>query len=228
MDEALLVAENLGKKFFRKSRESAAYVDVVAGVDLALQRGQLVALRGRSGGGKSTLLNMLAGLLEPSEGRVVLDGTDLYQLDDVALSKLRNRRIGVIPQGQTALHSLTVLENVLLPYQMHGNAQGGEERAMELLGSLDIGGLADAYPNELSGGEMRRMAIARALMCEPDVLLADEPTGDLDDENTANVLAMLRAYAQGGAAVLLVTHEQEATSYADRMLRMSSGVLSEE
>lgn len=225
MGETRLQTIGACKRFFRKGRESAQYFDAVAPCDLGLAAGELVVLKGRSGSGKSTLLNMLAGLLEPSEGAVQLDGQDLYALDDDALSKLRNDRIGVIPQGHTALHSLTVVQNVTLPYLMYRSDDGVEARAMDLLESLGIRDLADCFPSQLSGGEMRRMAVARALICEPDVILADEPTGDLDDENTENVLALLRGKADAGAAVLLVTHEQSADAHADRILRMDAGAL---
>lgn len=213
------------KRFFRKSRESAQYFDAVAPVDFTLSAGELVVMKGRSGGGKSTLLNMMAGLLEPSEGEIFLDGQSLYALDDAALSKLRNERIGVIPQGQTALHNLSVVQNVTLPHLMYRQDDGIETRACELLDSLGIAHLADSYPSELSGGEMRRMAVARALICKPQVVLADEPTGDLDDENTAVVLSTLRRIADEGTAVLLVTHEQAADSFADRLVRMNAGML---
>ena len=213
------------KQFFRKGRESARYFNAVAPTDFQLASGELVVLKGRSGSGKSTLLNMMAGLLAPSEGTVLVDGQDLYALDDAALSRLRNERIGVIPQGQTALHSLTVGQNVTLPYLMYRKDDGAEQRAQELLESLGIGELVDSYPSELSGGEMRRMAVARSLMCHPGIVLADEPTGDLDDENTEIVLSTLRRIADEGAAVLLVTHEQSADARADRLLRMDAGAL---
>jgi len=221
--QARLVATGLTKQFFRKGREQARYFDAVAGVDIALAPGELVVLMGRSGGGKSTLLNMLAGLLEPTEGSVVCEGTSLYTLGDEELSRFRNQHMGVIPQGQTPLHSLTVVQNVMLPYLMYRADDELEARALELLERLGIGQLADAYPSELSGGEMRRMAIARALVCQPGVVLADEPTSDLDDENTRTVLAMLRAAADEGAAVLVAAHDREALAYADRVLRIDAG-----
>ena len=234
MGDIRMEALGAGKRFFRKGRESAQYFDAVAPTDLRLAAGELVVLGGRSGSGKSTLLNMMAGLLEPSGGQVLLDGQDLYALDDAALSRLRNQRIGVVPQGQTALHNLTVVQNVTLPYLMYREGDGCagtdgtvgcEHRALELLESLDIRQLADGYPAELSGGELRRVCVARALMCKPDVLLADEPTGNLDDESAQVVLGMLRAAADAGAAVLVVTHEQMARDYADRVMRMESGVI---
>ena len=227
MGETRLVAEGLTKQFFRKSRESAQNFAAVSDVSLELNAGELVAVMGRSGGGKSTLLNMLAGLLTPTAGKVLLDGQDIYALSDGELSRLRNERIGVVPQGQTPLHSLTVVQNVMLPYLMYRDDDGAEARALELLRSMGIGGLADSYPAELSGGEMRRMAIARALMCRPEVLLADDPTGDLDDENTRVVLQLLRRAADEGAAVLVVTHEPEVSTVADVVRRMDAGTFVE-
>ena len=225
MGNVLVKAEGLRRQFFRKGRESARYFDAVANVSLELRAGELVALRGRSGSGKSTLLNMLSGLLEPTEGHVELDGIDLYSLSDAELSRVRNGKIGVVPQGQTMLHALSAIENVKLPYLMYRADDGAEARAMDLLGQLGVGHLADAYPRELSGGEMRRVAIARALVCSPCVVLADEPTGDLDDENTETVLSLLRHVADEGAAVLVVTHEAAVERYADRVLNMAAGEL---
>ena len=225
MPESVLKAANLTKKFFRKGRDAAQWFDAVFGVDLELARGEFVVLMGRSGGGKSTLLNMLGGLLEPSEGTVALAGYDLYALSDAELSRVRNERIGVVPQGQTPLHSLTVVQNVTLPYLMYRADDGVEDRALELLESLGIRQLADSYPSELSGGEMRRMAIARALICNPAVVLADEPTSDLDDENTQIVLQKLRDVANAGTAVLVATHDQAAIPFADRVIRIDGGHL---
>ena len=225
MAEACLVAQGATKRFFRKGREAAQWFDAVSQVDLELAAGELTVLMGRSGGGKSTLLNMLAGLLAPTEGKVLLEGRDLYALPDAELSQLRNARIGIVPQGQTPLHSLTVVQNVTLPYLMYRPDDGVEARALDALDSLGIRALADSYPSELSGGEMRRMAIARALVCDPAVVLADEPTSDLDDENTRVVLQTLRSVADAGAAVLVATHDAEARAFADRVLRIDGGKL---
>lgn len=221
-----LRAEGVSRRFFRGSGE-ANFFYAVQKTDFTLPAGSLTEITGRSGSGKSTLLNLLAGLLEPSEGKVYLDGIDLYSLGDGPRSELRNRSIGIVPQGQTGLHSLTVLENVKLPFLLYGET-ASDEAALELLERFDIAGLRDAYPNELSGGEMRRLAIARALIRKPSVLLADEPTGDLDDENTRTVLSQLRRAADEGTAVLLVTHEREAAAYADGIYRMERGVLRRE
>lgn len=218
-----LRANKIKRRFFRGSGESNFFYAVET-TDLVLRPGTLTEITGRSGSGKSTLLNMLAGLLEPTEGAVYLDDIDLYQLDDGPRSELRGRSIGVIPQGHTGLRSLTVLENVKLPFLLYGT-QVPEEAALEALERVGIAQLRDAFPGELSGGEMRRLSIARALIRKPQILLADEPTGDLDDENTRTVLELLRREADAGAAVLLVTHEREAAAWADRLFRMEKGVL---
>lgn len=220
-----LKAEKICKKFNRKT-SGASYFYAVNETDFELAENSLTAVYGRSGGGKTTFLNMLGGLLEPSGGRVLIDGKDIYSMPDRELSEFRNKNIGIIPQGSTALPTLTVLENVLLPRLMYGKSdESARKYAMELLEKVGIAGLSQAMPNELSGGELRRMAIARALMNKPSVLLADEPTGDLDDENTALVLSLLRDTAKSGTSVLIVTHEGEAVNYADIVLKMDSGIL---
>ena len=221
-----LRAENLSRRYFRKTGQ-ANHFFAVRDVSLAINQGEVTVLMGRSGSGKTTLLHMLSGLLTPTEGKVWLDDTDLYALNDGALSKLRNARFGVIPQGRSAIDTLTVLENLLLPAQLSGG-RDASEAAKRWMERLEIAHLADARPAELSGGELRRMAIARALAQDPAVILADEPTGDLDDENTRNVLAVLRDAAKvDGRAVLIVSHDDEAVRYADAVYRMDGGRLSE-
>ncbi len=219
-----LIAKNVKKDFPRASKDSN-YFTAVQPLDFELSSGEMIEITGRSGSGKSTLLNMLAGMLTPTDGKVLLDDTDLYALDEKALSRLRNEKIGLIPQGHTALLSLTVLENVLLPSILYSREQPPEVRAKELLEQVGISALMNAKPDELSGGELRRMAIARALLMNPGVLLADEPTAGLDNENTLAVLSLLRKAADDGAAVLLVTHENEAAQFADRVLTMDGGRL---
>lgn len=220
----VLRAEKISKKYPRKMKD-ANFFYAVKEVDFTLEKGKVTEIFGRSGSGKTTFLNMLAGLLSPSEGKVYLGDKDIYRLDDKQLSLLRNENIGVIPQGQTGLESLTVLENVKLPYALYHRDNRCDEYAMELLEKVDITSLAHAHPNELSGGELRRLAIARALIMKPPIILADEPTGDLDDENTEAVLKLLRQIADDGAAVLMVTHEAEAKQYADYIYRMNAGTL---
>ena len=226
-DNDTLKASALTKRFFRKGRDSARYFDAVAPCDLELAPGEVVVLMGRSGSGKSTLLNMLAGLLEPSGGSVKLGARSLYELTDAELSALRNDAFGVVPQGQTAVHSLSVLENVKLPYELYRKGEHADEKALSLLAGMGIEELAECLPRELSGGELRRMAIARALVCDPSFVFADEPTADLDDENTETVLGHFREIANRGACVFMVTHEQSAARIADRVLRMDSGKIEE-
>ena len=220
-----LSAENLTRTFVRDGRESNIFY-AVRDVSLTLAGGALTELVGRSGSGKTTLINMLCGLLRPSSGRVLLDGTDLYVLSDGARARLRGKNIGVIPQGQTGLDSLTVMENILIPAAMAGaDTPETRRRAEALLERMDILSLKNVYSNELSGGEMRRMAIARALVLSPDIIVADEPTADLDEDTTRLVLTLLKDEARRGAAVMMVTHEDAALPYADRVYKMDKGIL---
>ncbi len=220
----MLRAENLSKRYFRKTG-GANHFFAVKDVGLELRPGEVTLLAGRSGSGKTTLLNMLSGLLTPTDGKVWLDDIDLYRMDDASLSKLRGECIGVIPQGRSAIETLTVLENILLPRQLCGEA-GDVRIAERWLNALGIAHLMNARPAELSGGELRRMAIARALASSAPVILADEPTGDLDDENTALVLDLLHdAAKKDGRTVLLVSHDGEAERIADSLYRMDGGAI---
>ena len=221
-----LEALGISRIFFRSGR-GTNYFHAVESTDFVLQQGRLTEIIGRSGSGKTTFLHMLSGLLTPSEGKVLLDGTDFYGLDDQKRSLLRNQSIGMIPQGQTGLAALTVLENVLAPAAMYGDPASRRARASELLELVGISDLENVYANELSGGELRRMSIARALINDPPIVMADEPTGDLDDETTKLVIELLVDYAKRGASVLMVTHEQAALPYADLIYRMDKGVLRE-
>ena len=220
----MLIAENVSKRYFRRTGQ-ANHFYAVRNVSLELRPGEVAVLMGRSGSGKTTLLHMLSGLLTPTEGAVKLGDADLYRLNDGALSRLRNRRLGVVPQGRSAIDTLTVLENILLPAKLYGRPLP-VENARQWMERLGIAHLRDARPAELSGGELRRMAIVRALAQRPDFLFADEPTGDLDDENTRLVLSALRDYVQEQKkAVFIVTHENDAMQYADRSFRMDGGQL---
>ena len=217
-----LKADNISKIFFR-STGGSNYFYAVSPVSLEILPGTVTVLTGRSGSGKTTFLNMLAGILVPSEGKVWLNDTDLYSLDDAELSRLRNEKIGIVPQARSAVDTLTVTENIMLPAALYGKPVPDKEAThwMEILG---IAHLADAMPRELSGGELRRMAVIRAAVQDPDILFADEPTGDLDDENTEKVLSALQTFAhQKNKAVFIVTHENETLKYADRFLRMDQG-----
>lgn len=218
-----LRAENISRRYFRKHGE-ANFFEAVRSVSLTLESGKLTVLNGKSGSGKTTLLNMIGGLLNPSEGKVFLDETDLYALEDKDLSRLRSKRIGVIPQGRSAVDTLSVYENILLPGMLYGGTLRTEE-AENWMTVLGISDLRNAMPAELSGGELRRMAIARTLTASPEVILADEPTGDLDNENTRVVLTAFQQAAKAGKAVLVVSHETDAEVYADQILHMSHGTI---
>lgn len=219
-------AANLRKEFARV--KGGASFTAVDSVNLRVESGELVVIRGRSGSGKSTLVSMLAGVLVPSAGQVLLEGRDLYALGDEAAAKLRNEMIGVVPQGNAALRALSVLENVLLPSIVYGShvSASVEGRGRELLETLGLGELADSSPHELSGGELRRLGVARALVMKPRVLVADEPTAGLDEANAMKVLSIFRDAAREGAAVLLASHEEEASRFADRVFTMDAGALS--
>ena len=224
MGDARVEARAVTKDYPRAGASGGA-LTAVRPLDLELGPGSLTVVTGRSGSGKSTLLSMLAGMLAPTSGAVILDGADLYSLDEKSRSRLRNAKIGLVPQGHTALRALSVLDNVLLPSVLYSRRRPPRRRAESLLEAVGIAELARVGPHELSGGELRRMAVARALLMEPGVVLADEPTAGLDEESTAAVLELLRKTAQEGAAVLVVTHEEEAARFADRVLTMNAGEL---
>ena len=218
-----LAACGLAKRF-RRNTGDANFLEAVHPVDLTMHSGEMMVLTGRSGSGKTTLLTMLAGLLPPSDGTAALDGKDLYSLSDAGLSRMRTRHFAVIPQGASAVTSMTVMENILFPASLAGKDPPVRqaETLMERLGILK---LRNVWPGELSGGELRRMSIVRALAAGPDFVFADEPTADLDDGNTALTLGILKETALEGSAVFVVTHDREAAAYADVLLRMDAGKL---
>jgi len=222
----ILKAEGINRQFIRETENTNIFY-AVKKTDFRLEPGVMTVLEGHSGSGKTTFLNMLAGLLRPSEGRVVLDDTDIYNMNDKELSMFRNKYFGIIPQGQTAVSTLTVLENVMLPATIYKNSINAEKKAEELLERMGMIHLKNVFPKELSGGELRRVSIARALILDPGVIFADEPTSDLDDRNTDLVFNILKQISREGKAVIVVTHERNAERYADRMLRMTDGCLEE-
>ena len=223
-----IAADNISKEFIRQGRGTNRFI-AVKPTDIMIEQGKLTLLMGRSGSGKSTLLNMLAGLLAPDSGKVMYGDTDICALDDDRLSDFRMKHIGVVPQGQTAVGSLTVIENICLSFMIHGTS---DERtaahiyARELMSRFGIAELENELPSALSGGELRRMAIARAMIRKPDVIFADEPTCDLDDENTELVLNILKEAAGNGTSVFMVSHEKDAAEYADICYSMNAGVIS--
>ncbi|WP_461248102.1 ABC transporter ATP-binding protein [Treponema sp. R6D11] len=218
----ILELRELTKEYKRGDRAFNA----VNGVSLSVERGDFISIIGRSGSGKSTLLNMSAGLLKPSAGSVLFEGRDIFSIDDKSISLLRNEKIGFVPQGQSLLSNFTVLENVCIPWFLFKREGEPEERALALLEKTGIVHLAASYPKQLSGGEMRRVAIARALVNSPSLLIADEPTSDMDAETTADIMRLLSAIAKEGTAVLIVTHELDTLSYGNKVYSMNEGNLS--
>jgi putative ABC transport system ATP-binding protein len=200
---------------------------VLRGLDLDLPAGEYVAVMGESGAGKSTLLNLVAGLDRPDAGRILFDGVDLAALDDRALTRLRRRRIGFVFQAFHVLPYLTVAQNVGLPLLLNGvSAREAEARVAGMLEAVGLGERAQSMPRELSGGETQRVAIARALVHGPRLVLADEPTGNLDAESAAQVLRLLRERVKSeGCAGILVTHSAAAARTADRVLALSDAGL---
>jgi len=220
---ALLHARGLTKTFGSGSGQ----VRALDGADLDVTRGELVAVVGRSGSGKSTLLHLLGGLDRPDEGEIVLDGLRVDKLEEQRLTALRRQKIGFVFQAFHLLPELSGLENVLMPARLARDGSAAAERAEELLDRLGLARIAGRLPTELSGGEQQRLAIARALINDPALLLADEPTGNLDEESGAAVLDLLRHAADSGRAVVLVTHDRAGTDAADRVLHLERGRLVE-
>jgi ABC-type lipoprotein export system ATPase subunit len=194
-------------------------------VDLEVRAGELVAVVGRSGSGKSTLLHLLGGLDRPDGGIVEVAGRRLGDEGERGLTELRRRSVGFVFQFFHLIPELTGEENVLLPTRLGANGAGAEERARRLIADLGLGDAARRRPHQLSGGEQQRLAIARALVRDPVLVLADEPTGNLDQQSGRQVLELLRRVAGGQRAVVLATHDVEAAWLADRVLRLEDGRL---
>ena len=198
---------------------------VLSGVDLEVAPGEMVAVLGRSGSGKSTLLNLLGGLDTPDGGTIEVGGESLVGVSDRALTRIRLRQIGFVFQSFALIAELTGEENVVLPTRLPGAPAGGAAHARELIEELGVSAVAGRAPHELSGGEQQRFAIARALVNRPSLVLADEPTGNLDESAAADALALLRGLTADGRGVVMVTHEPEAAATADRVVRMVDGQL---
>jgi putative ABC transport system ATP-binding protein len=218
----LLEFKELTKEYKRGGRAFNA----VNSVSLSVEPGDFISIIGRSGSGKTTLLNMGAGLLHPTGGSVFFDGRDIYRLGDKDISFLRNEKIGYVPQGQSLLSNFTVFDNVCIPWFLFKREGDVEGRAFILLEKVGISHLAASYPRELSGGEMRRAAIARSLINQPRLLIADEPTGDLDVQTTAEIMRLFSRIAEEGTAVLIVTHELDTLNYGNKTYSMDAGNLS--
>ena len=199
-------------------------VEILKGIDLTVPRGQFVAVMGPSGSGKSTLLGLLAGLDAPSSGQILLDGQEITHLGEDEMAVLRGRKIGFVFQSYQLVPTLTAEENVLLPLDVGADGYDGAARIRELLESVGLSDRLDHYPVQLSGGEQQRVAIARAFVCRPPLILADEPTGNLDSANGRHVLEMLLDLnRRERTTLLLVTHNRELAALADRLISLHDG-----
>lgn len=200
-------------------------VEILRGVDLSIPKGQFVAIMGPSGSGKSTLLGLLAGLDTPSSGSIQLDGTEISGLGEDQLAVIRGRKLGFVFQSYQLIPTLTAMENILLPNELVGEGDG-TARARELIQEVGLVDRGDHYPVQLSGGEQQRVALARAFMMRPPILMADEPTGNLDSTNGQHVLELLLSLnRREGTTLVLVTHDAALAQHADRVVRLKDGVI---
>lgn len=219
MTDKAIALENVDLSLGR----GAARVHILKDVTLGINRGEAVGLVGPSGSGKSTLLMTMAGLERPDSGRIVVDGTDLSRLDEDALARFRGRRIGIVFQSFHLVPTMTALENVALPLELADEADAFA-RAEQELRSVGLGGRLQHYPAQLSGGEQQRVAIARALVPNPAIVVADEPTGNLDETTGQSIIDLLFALKRDrGSTLILVTHDLELARRCDRVVRLRSG-----
>jgi putative ABC transport system ATP-binding protein len=219
--EPLLELRDVRKTY----RSPAGDFDALAGIDLSAHRGEFVAIAGRSGSGKSTLLNVLAGIDRPSTGEIVVEGRSLGTLGESELAGWRGQSVGIVFQFFQLLPTLTAAENVMLPmdFARKWDSRERRERAIALLGRLGLADHADKLPAALSGGQQQRVAVARALANEPPLVLADEPTGNLDSQSSRELLDLLTSLASEGRTVMMATHEPTAMEHASRVVTLADG-----
>lgn len=216
---SILEAKNL-KKIYGKGEST---VNALRGVNLSVEKGEFVAIVGTSGSGKSTLLHMLGGLDRPTEGEVFVDGKNIFELKDEALTIFRRRKIGFVFQAFNLVPVLNVYENIVLPIELDGE-KVDKEFIDTIVDTLGISHKKEALPNQLSGGQQQRVAIARALASRPAIILADEPTGNLDTKTGQDVLSLLRVSAQKfSQTIVMITHNEEIAQLADRIIRIEDG-----
>lgn len=218
----LLEVKNVSKKYQQNGREFLAVNDV----SLKVEKGELIAVCGHSGSGKSTLFHLISGLLKPEKGQILFENKDIIGKKDKEMAEYRNSEIGYILQGQSVLKNFTVIENVCLPFYVSKNKKDRYDKAMELLKKVGLEKYAETYPDQLSGGEMRRIAIARALINHPKLIIADEPTSNLDAENAVYIMELLKQISEEGIGVIFSSHDNIYEDYTDKVLTMKEGVLS--
>ncbi|MGB7344709.1 MAG: ABC transporter ATP-binding protein [Pirellulaceae bacterium] len=221
----MAVIEAIG--VYKTFDQSAVRVDAVCGIDLAIDKGEMVAIVGPSGSGKSTLLSLLGAIDAPTSGQVLLDGTDLANLDDTGRTLLRRHRIGIVFQAQNLIPTLSAIENVGLPLELDGVSRSeASRRASESLAMVGLSHRGHHLPGMMSGGEQQRVAVARALVIDPALLLADEPTGSLDSVSSRQIVDLLRDLVdQHQQTVVVVTHDPDVADRADRIVHLRDGVV---
>ena len=217
----MTILETQGLTKIYGSGETA--VHALRGVDLAVENGEFVAIVGTSGSGKSTLLHMLGGLDRPTAGKVLVDGQDIFAFKDEALTIFRRRRVGFVFQSYNLVPMLSVYENIVLPIQLDG-AKVDEDYVREVIRTLGLSDRLHSLPNQLSGGQQQRVAIARALATKPAIVLADEPTGNLDSKTSQDVLGLMKVTSQRfGQTIVMITHNEEIAQLADCVVRVEDG-----
>lgn len=219
---AIIQLEKIFKSYYLGKQE----LPVLKGIDLTIGQNEYVALMGPSGSGKSTLMNILGCLDSPTKGRYILNGQDVSRMDDNSLAEVRNKEIGFVFQQFNLLPRLTAEENVALPLLYAGvSKKERKERAVEVLAKVRLEDRMHHKPNELSGGQCQRVAIARALVNNPSIILADEPTGNLDTKTSYEIMEILGKIHEDGNTVILVTHEDDISKYAQRVIRLRDGII---
>jgi putative ABC transport system ATP-binding protein len=221
----MIEVRDLTKKFFSGSQQ----IEILKGINLSVKKGEVVAVEGPSGSGKTTLLGLLAGFDSPTQGSIRIDGEEITTLDEDRLALLRGKKLGFVFQSYNLVATLTAEENVMLPLELQGRYAGAQDRARDLLAAVGLEKRFDHYPAQLSGGEQQRVAIARAFACDPSILLADEPTGNLDSVTGERVLEMLlRLNRSSEATLVLVTHDPVLSRLTDRVVRLRDGQIIDE
>ncbi|HEX9861182.1 MAG TPA: ABC transporter ATP-binding protein [Nitrospirota bacterium] len=215
------------KGLTKNYKDGEQKISAVHDVNMKLDAGEFVSIVGHSGSGKTTLLSLMGGLTKPDHGTVVIEGTDIWTLSDDALSEFRNRNVNFIFQFASLVPTLTVLDNVLLPSAFGTCCEGLEEYAKSLVELVGLADKMNTYPSSLSGGQQRRVAIARAFVNSPKVVLADEPTGDLDEATESDIMEIFRKQNKGGTTFVIVTHNSAVAQVARRRFNMTAGVLQE-
>ena len=217
----ILKTENLKKTY----GSGEAKVEALRGVNLTVNKGEFLSIVGTSGSGKSTLLHMLGGLDRPTDGKVIIDGNDIFSLKDEELTIFRRRKIGFVFQAFNLVPVMSVYENIVLPIELDGE-KPNQELVTEIISTLGLSEKLKAYPSQLSGGQQQRVAIARALASAPAIILADEPTGNLDSKTTQDVMGLLKVTSQKFAqTIVMITHNDEIAQLADRSIRIEDGMI---